>query len=68
MAVSDVMIICIAQLQLSFWDGVLGCWIVGVSCCREGIEVGMYVGVVYHYLSLLWMLVVVGGVGKFSPS
>jgi hypothetical protein len=46
----------------------MGRWIVGVSCCREGIEVWLYVGVVYHSLSLLWMLVVVGGVGRFSPS
>ena len=66
--VSDVRIICIAQLQLYVWDGVLGRWIVGVSCCRERIEVWLYVGVVYHSLSLLWILVVVGGMGRFSPS
>ena len=67
--VSDVRITCIAQLQLSVWDGVLGRWIVGVSYFREGIEVWLYVSVVYHSLSFfLMMVVVVGGVGRFSPS
>ena len=44
------------------------CWIVGVSYCREGIEVCLCGGVVHHYLNLLWMFVVVGGLGRFSPS
>ena len=68
MAVSDVMSMCIAQLQLIVWGGVLGRWIVGVSCCREGIGVWLCVDVAYHSLSLLWMLVVVGGLGRLSPS
>ena len=66
MAANDVGSMCIAQLQLYVWGGVLGRWIVGISYYREGIEVRLCVGFVYHSLSLLWMLVVAGGMGRFS--
>ena len=68
MVVSDVRSMCIAQLQLSFWGGVLGRWIVGVSCCRERIGMWLCADVAYHSLSYLWMLMVVGELGRLSPS
>ena len=57
-----------AQLHVFVWGGVWGRVIVGVSCWRDGVVLWLSVAVVYHSLSLLWMLVDGGGVGRFSPS
>ena len=65
---NDVRSMCIAQLRVSVWGGVYGRVIVGIPCCREGIVLWLCVAVVYHSLSLLWMLVGGGKVGRFSPS
>ena len=59
---------CIAQLYLYVLGGALGRWIAGISYCKEGIEVWLCDDVVYHSLSMLLILVVVGAVGRFSPS
>jgi hypothetical protein len=56
------------QLHVSVWGGVWGRVIVRVSWWREGIVLWLFVAVVYHSLSFLWMLVAGGGVGRFSPS
>ena len=47
MDADDARGMCIAQLHLSVWGGVLGRWIVGISYCREGIEVWLCVELAY---------------------
>ena len=65
---NEVRSMCMSQLHVSVWGGVWGRVIVGVSCRREGIVLWLCVAVVYHSLSLVWMLVIGGVVGRFSPS